>query len=260
MTDFVIIRGLLRIRWALAKQIISVKPILLLALTALLKRLVLPYISRVRLVMTIMIPEALPCLLNRWKHKRQNLSVLKAKVKLNRWKHKRQNLSVRKAKVKVMLVMTIMIPEALPCLLNRWKHKRQNLSVRKAKVKLNRWKHKRQNLSVQKAKVKVMLVMTIMIPEALPCLVTEQMETQTSEPVSTEGKGQAEQMETQTSEPVSTEGKGQAMEASSSTTTAIVVLGSIVGFLSIFCFLVCLIKRSKCKSPSSGPENHPDGC
>ncbi|XP_071010980.1 uncharacterized protein [Oncorhynchus clarkii lewisi] len=88
----------------------------------------------------------------------------------------------------------------------------------------------------------------------------EQMETQTSEPVSTEGKGQAEQMETQTSEPVSTEGKGQAMEASSSTTTAIVVLGSIVGFLSIFCFLVCLIKRSKCKSPSSGPENHPDGC
>ncbi|XP_071010987.1 uncharacterized protein [Oncorhynchus clarkii lewisi] len=104
----------------------------------------------------------------------------------------------------------------------------------------------------------------------------EQMETQTSEPVSTEGKGQGdagddyndprstamspEQMETQTSEPVSTEGKGQAMEASSSTTTAIVVLGSIVGFLSIFCFLVCLIKRSKCKSPSSGPENHPDGC
>ncbi|XP_036834749.1 uncharacterized protein YGR130C isoform X5 [Oncorhynchus mykiss] len=88
----------------------------------------------------------------------------------------------------------------------------------------------------------------------------EQMETQTSEPVSTEGKGQAEQMETQTSEPVSTEGKGQAVEASSSTTTAMVVLGSIVGFLSIFCFLVCLIKRSKCKSPSSGPENHPDGC
>ncbi|XP_042178489.1 uncharacterized protein LOC112251450 isoform X4 [Oncorhynchus tshawytscha] len=118
---------------------------------SLLKRLVLPYISRVMLVMTIMIPEALPCLLNRWKHKRQNLSVRKAKVKvmlvmtimipealpclLNRWKHKRQNLSVRKAKVKVMLVMTIMIPEALPCLLNRWKHKRQNLSVRKAKVK-----------------------------------------------------------------------------------------------------------------------------
>ncbi|XP_064865376.1 uncharacterized protein LOC115121111 isoform X5 [Oncorhynchus nerka] len=192
---------------------------------------------KVMLVMTIMIPEALPCL-------------------LNRWKHKRQNLSVRKAKVKVMLVMTIMIPEALPCLLNRWKHKRQNLSVQKAKVKvmlvmtimipealpclLNRWKHKRQNLSVRKAKVKVMLVMTIMIPEALPCLVTEQMETQTSEPVSTEGKGQ--------------------VEASSSTTTAMVALGSTVGFLSILCFLVRLIKRCKRKSPSSGPENHPDGC
>ncbi|XP_071202559.1 uncharacterized protein [Salvelinus alpinus] len=70
----------------------------------------------VMLVMTIMIPEALPRL-------------------LNRWKHKRQNLSVRKAKVKVMLVMTIMIPEALPRLLNRWKHKHQNLSVRKSKVK-----------------------------------------------------------------------------------------------------------------------------
>ncbi|XP_031641338.1 uncharacterized protein LOC109902894 isoform X5 [Oncorhynchus kisutch] len=87
----------------------------------------------------------------------------------------------------------------------------------------------------------------------------EQMETQTSEPVSTEGKGQAEQMETQTSESVSTEGKGQ-VEASSYTTTTMVALGSIVGFLSILCFLVRLIKRSKRKSPSSGPENHPDGC
>ncbi|XP_064792205.1 uncharacterized protein LOC135513270 isoform X4 [Oncorhynchus masou masou] len=102
----------------------------------------------------------------------------------------------------------------------------------------------------------------------------EQMETQTSEPVSTEGKGQGdagddyndtrstamspEQMETQTSEPVSTEGKGQAVEASSS--TAMVALGSTVGFLSILCFLVRLIKRSKRKSPSSLPENHPDGC
>ncbi|KAM9479018.1 uncharacterized protein ACWYII_006455 isoform 3-T3 [Salvelinus alpinus] len=107
----------------------------------------------------------------------------------------------------------------------------------------------------------------------------EQMETQTSEPVSAEGKGQGdagddyndprstatspEQMETQTSEPVSTEVKGQAVEASSSTTTAMVALGSTVGSLSILCFLgslAHLIKQRKRKSPPSGPENHPDGC